>query len=304
MNFLPAPDDHYEFPPPPRTRPGTNGQPGGMSGRAEWVRPYAVTAAVFALACAVNIASRWHDARAGAPLWRPVLGETSSIASALSFAWIAFAARDRVRGLAPARAFCVHVAAACAFSVLHCLGMWTLRRIVLTSAGVAYGWSMSAGQFFYEFRKDLLTYTVIALIYQAVRGLTPSRAESPAIVAAQAVQGQAAGPAGTYTIRDGAKLWRVATGEILAVLSAGNYVEFALADGRRIMTRGTLAGVGADLADAGFVRVHRSWIVNAARVRALAPDTSGDYTLSVDGGMTVPLSRRFPEALSRLRGLN
>ncbi len=275
-----------------------------MSGRAEWTRAYAATGAVLALACAVNIASRWHDARTGVPLWRPALGETSSIASVLAFAWIAFAARDRARGLGPARAFCLHVAAACAFSVLHCLGMWTLRRIVLTAAGVAYGWSITPGLFFYEFRKDLLTYTVILLIYRAVRGT----ASPPAEISAQAA-GQAplaaprplAGPAETYTIRDGAKLWRVETREILAVLSAGNYVEFALADGRRIMMRATLAGVGADLADAGFVRVHRSWIVNAARVRALAPDNSGDYTLSVDGGMSVPLSRRFPEALSRLR---
>ncbi len=274
-----------------------SGQPGGTSGKAEWTRAYAASAALFTLACAVNIASRWHDAHAGVPLWRPALGETSSIASVLAFAWIAFAARDRARGLGPARAFGVHVAAACAFSVLHCLGMWTLRRIALTAAGLAYGWSMTAGQFFYEFRKDFVTYSVLSLIYQAVRGLTPAAAE----VAVPAAPRPLAGPAETYTIRDGAKLWRVETREILAVLSAGNYVEFALADGRRIMMRATLAGVGADLAGAGFVRVHRSWIVNAARVRALAPDNSGDYTLSVDGGMTVPLSRRFPEALSRLR---
>ena len=262
----------------------------GISGNPGWARAYAVTAGLLALAGAVNIATRWHDGRPGMPLWRPTLSETSSIASALAFAWLAFAARDRTRGLGLARAAGLQAGAACAFSALHCLGMWTLRRIVLTAAGVPYGWSIGPGQLFYEFRKDVVTYAVISLIYQGVRQpAAPDMPQPPAPAAA------------TYTIRDGAKLWRVETREILAVLSAGNYVEFLLADGRRIMMRATLSGVGAELGEAGFVRVHRSWIVNAERVRALAPDSSGDYTLTLEGGASVPLSRRFPQALMRLR---
>ena len=189
----------------------------------------------------------------------------------------------------------MQAAAASVFSVAHCLGMWTLRRLVLTAAGFAYGWSVTPGQFFYEFRKDVFTYTVIALIYRGFEGMN-----RPAIAPAA---GAAPAPlvSGTTDIRDGARLWRVPTREILAVLSAGNYVEFVMADGRRLMMRATLAGVGADLAHAGFVRVHRSWVVNVARVHALAPETSGDYILTVEGGMTVPLSRRFPEALAALK---
>jgi hypothetical protein len=63
----------------------------------------------------------------------------------------------------------------------------------------------------------------------------------------------------------------------------------------------SLAGVLADLAPAGFVRVHRSWIVNGRHVRGALPDGSGDYTLALADGAQIPLSRRFPEALRQLR---
>ena len=50
----------------------------------------------------------------------------------------------------------------------------------------------------------------------------------------------------------------------------------------------------------GFVRTHRSWVVNAAQVTGLRPEGSGDYAIEIDA-LTVPLSRRFSEALARLK---
>jgi DNA-binding LytR/AlgR family response regulator len=50
----------------------------------------------------------------------------------------------------------------------------------------------------------------------------------------------------------------------------------------------------------GFVRVHRSWLVNAMQMTGLKPQGSGDYAVEL-GALTVPLSRRFPEALAKLR---
>ncbi len=65
--------------------------------------------------------------------------------------------------------------------------------------------------------------------------------------------------------------------------------------------RSALSAVEADLADKGFVRTHRSWLVNAARVTGLKPEGSGDWTVEL-GALEAPLSRRFPDALARLRG--
>ena len=105
----------------------------------------------------------------------------------------------------------------------------------------------------------------------------------------------------SFDIRDGARIIRVPLADILAVSSAGNYVEFRLADGRRPLMRATLAAVEAELSRFGFVRVHRSWLVNTERVTGLRPDGSGDWTVEL-GAVEAPLSRRYPAALEQLRG--
>jgi DNA-binding LytR/AlgR family response regulator len=56
----------------------------------------------------------------------------------------------------------------------------------------------------------------------------------------------------------------------------------------------------AELAPRGFLRTHRSWLVNIRKVTALKPEGSGDYTVEL-GNQPVPLSRRFPDALAKLR---
>ena len=101
-------------------------------------------------------------------------------------------------------------------------------------------------------------------------------------------------------IRDGARLVRALVAEILAVRSAGNYAEFLLADGRRPLMRTSLAEPEARLAPLGFVRTHRSWLVNAASVTGVKPEGSGDYAVE-PGEVEAPLSRRFREALAILR---
>ncbi|WP_375269447.1 LytTR family DNA-binding domain-containing protein, partial [Phenylobacterium sp.] len=70
--------------------------------------------------------------------------------------------------------------------------------------------------------------------------------------------------------------------------------------GRRPMMRISLSALEAELGPHGFVSTHRSWLVNAGQVRELRPESSGDYRV-VLGPVEAPISRRFPEALSRLR---
>ncbi len=65
--------------------------------------------------------------------------------------------------------------------------------------------------------------------------------------------------------------------------------------------RSPLSALENDLGLRGFVRTHRSWLVNRGRMTALKPEGSGDYRVEL-GNITVPLSRRFPEALAKLRG--
>jgi DNA-binding LytR/AlgR family response regulator len=104
----------------------------------------------------------------------------------------------------------------------------------------------------------------------------------------------------TFDIRDGARLTRVRLDEILAIESAGNYVEFLLQDGRRLLMRSPLSAIENELSSHDFLRTHRSWLVNARKVTALRPEGSGDYRVEV-GTQSAPLSRRFPEALAKLK---
>jgi DNA-binding LytR/AlgR family response regulator len=63
----------------------------------------------------------------------------------------------------------------------------------------------------------------------------------------------------------------------------------------------TLAEAQARLEGWDFLRTHRSWLVSPGRVRSLTAEGSGDYGLELEGGVTAPLSRRYPDAARRLR---
>jgi len=101
-------------------------------------------------------------------------------------------------------------------------------------------------------------------------------------------------------IQDGKRLIRVRVDDIAAAHAAGNYVEFMLVDGRRPLARKALRDALCELGD-GFVRTHRSWFVNIHHVQSLTALGAGDFELELDIGAKVPLSRRFPGALARLK---
>ena len=136
-------------------------------------------------------------------------------------------------------------------------------------------------------RKDVLGYALFIGFFSLIDYLLQRPGDKPS-------------EPSTFDIRDGARLTRVKMEEILAVTSAGNYVEFILGDGRRLLMRAPLRSVEEELAPRGFVRTHRSWLVNVNKVTTLKPEGSGDYTVEL-GKQSVPLSRRFPDALAKLR---
>ena len=77
-------------------------------------------------------------------------------------------------------------------------------------------------------------------------------------------------------------------------------VEFVLRDGRRLLMRSPLSALENELGPRGFLRTHRSWLINASKMTALKPEGSGDFTVELEG-ISAPLSRRFPMALEVLR---
>jgi DNA-binding LytR/AlgR family response regulator len=184
-----------------------------------------------------------------------------------------------------------HLAAVFLYSTLHVSGFVALRKVAyLAFLHIPYRFGPLSTEFPYEFRKDMMAYGLATIIYWlALRrsAQKPIEAYAPALPA-------------TFDIQDGARLIRIPVAQILAVRSAGNYVEFVLADARRPLMRSSLTAIQDDLVDHGFVRSHKSWLLNKAAVTGLKPEGSGDYAVEL-GDLEVPLSRRFPEALAALR---
>lgn len=240
----------------------------------------------------VNVLTIQHDAPSLGLIAPAIWESTSALITLVIFAipagmalWTAHA-RPRWWIAAPA-----HLVAVFVYSVLHVSGFVALRKIghaiILHEA---YDFGPLSTEFPYEFRKDMMSYGLATTIFWLAlrRGAQKLAETSPH------------SPPATYDILDGARLIRVPAAEILAVRSAGNYAEFVLADGRRPLARSSLGAALEGLAAHGFVRTHKSWLVNAGRVTGLKPEGSGDYAIELDA-LEVPLSRRFPEALAKLR---
>jgi DNA-binding LytR/AlgR family response regulator len=247
----------------------------------------ALIAATVVAITTVNIFSELHE-EPGLRRWEPVVWEYSSalaILPALLVPWLAL--RLAPPGPPWLRFAVVHAAASLVFSAAHVALFVMLRHAAYALAGGDYDFG-AGGQFFYEYRKDLLGYVASVLAFWLTPQLLQWRR-------AAAEPDRASKPSeALFDIRDGARLLRVPPGEIVAVTSAGNYVEVLLADGRRPLTRMTLAQAEAALGPVGFLRVHRSWLVNAGRVRALiprAPATTRSKPTPADRAALPALSR-------------
>ena len=248
------------------------------------------------LACAsvvtiINIVTTWVDT-ADAHRWEPVVWELSSLIGLVCAIWMPWlaAARSPADQLLSAgwktrlHFVAVHGAAVVAYSVLHVAAFIVLRKLAYEV--MDHGPYMFGNHFLYEFRKDLLAYLLFITVFWGVAEVRRNRKAEVRPV--------------SFDIRDGARIIRVPLSDILAVASAGNYVEFHLGDGRKPLMRATLAAVEARLEPVGFVRSHRSWLINPARMTGLVPVGSGDWTVGL-GPLEAPLSRRYPQVLERLR---
>ena len=222
----------------------------------------------------------------------PVITEGSSFITSLLFFWIIWlawcVAPPTVR---PRWKLLVHGPAAILYSLFHVLGFVLLRKLAFDLAGTSYEFAgNTVREFLYEFSKDTAGYVLFLGAFTLVNRLLnpPLPATTPVSQA-------------TFDIRDGARVSRVHLDDIVAIASAGNYVEFKLRGAKTLLMRSALSAIEQELAPRGFLRTHRSWLVNAKHVTGLVPEGSGDYKIELEG-FTVPLSRRFPEALAKLRG--
>ncbi|MFD0611270.1 LytTR family DNA-binding domain-containing protein [Bradyrhizobium sp. GCM10027634] len=265
-------------------------------------------AAIAAIALAIGIVNALSGAQDAAwrgdsyDIGRRLFWELSSIIVILLLVPILMLSVRRMRratGLA--ERIGVGAIALLGFSALHIAGMVGLRKVMLWLAGSAYDFHFSLATVLYEFRKDAVT----ALLIGATLWLIESRRELRK--AAQEAQYTPAAPQEPSSpdliwLRDGSSRIRVAPRDILWVTSAGNYIEYSLANGTQHLIRGTLAATETELAHFAIVRVHRTRLANLHRVSGVDFKPSGDFELTFDNGKTLGGSRRYRPAVASLGG--
>ncbi len=268
---------------------------GGKRGRQVFWIVYAGYAALLLVNNLVNAVSQTTELeRAGRHFraWEPYCWEMTSAALSLAlFPAVAWLLRFSPPGPGRWLKFAaVHVPATFVYCLFHVVGFAGLRRLIYLALGGHYRGALDLG---YEFPKDLRSYLSLLVTLWAA-GLIAR------LWAADERRTEPLAPA-LFDIREGVRTIRTPAAEILAATSEGNYVEFHLADGRRPLMRTTLTSVEASLGPHGFLRTHRSWLINPGRVRGLVAEGAGDYRVELESGLEAPLSRRFPQALAALR---
>ena len=84
----------------------------------------------------------------------------------------------------------------------------------------------------------------------------------------------------------------------------GNYFVLHLANGGAHMLRGMMSEIEEKLEPFGFIRIHRSVVINVKIVKEVQPLPSGDYLLRTTIGRDFHLTRKYKSNLARLATLS
>ncbi len=91
--------------------------------------------------------------------------------------------------------------------------------------------------------------------------------------------------------------------EVVTVEAQGNYVLLHRVAGADLILREPLSIVAEKLLPYGFVRIHRSSLVNASFIEEIQSWITGDYLLRIKGGKEFHVSRTFKKNLHSIAPL-
>jgi two-component system LytT family response regulator len=113
---------------------------------------------------------------------------------------------------------------------------------------------------------------------------------------AKADGGEHGGYRTRFAVRDRDRYVLVRTSDVDWMDAAANYVRLNVR-GREFLLRTTLTEMERQLDPQAFTRIHRSTIVNVARIRDVRVDAHGDYDVTLQDGRTLKMSRNYREKL-------
>jgi two-component system, LytTR family, response regulator len=103
-------------------------------------------------------------------------------------------------------------------------------------------------------------------------------------------------------IKTKGKILFIHAADLIAVEAKGNYVSLLHSSGS-LMLRDSISTIENKLNLHGFVRIHRSVLVNVTLVEEIHPRPTGEYVLRVRGGREFTVTRTYKKNLQLLAHL-
>lgn len=267
----------------------------------------AATAAILVAVALSNALSDVADYRRfgdALPEWQPFVWEFSSVLviAALIPAIVALVRRVPLFTRRWYRAAAVHLVATLPFSMVHVAGMVALRTFAYALLGSTYRFGPPLSGFVHEYRKDFVTYWIIAYVYGLSTWLYARLAKSgvaPAGPPAAALARAAPAKLDRLVVRKLNREFILDVTDVARIESGGNYVTIH-ANASSYQLRSTLAALAKRLDDRRFIQIHRTQIVNVDHIREIQPWDHGDYRVLLNDGSMVNFSRRYRARLAEL----
>ena len=198
------------------------------------------------------------------------------------------------------RNIAIHVLGLVPFSLIHTFGMAALRLLWFSAIlGEAYSFPITFDRLAYEFAKDIINYGMLSAAVMALRHVF-ARAPAPAAEPATApTRSQPESLPERFAVRKRGKEIMVEVADIDWIEAAGNYAVLHVG-GDTLEIRSTLTKLEGELDPKRFVRVHKSYVVNVARIAEVTPWISGDWRIRLQDGAEVNLSRRYRQRFEAL----
>lgn len=196
----------------------------------------------------------------------------------------------------------VHALAVLPFSIVHTAGMAALRLLWFAGIlGEAYSFPLTFDRLAFEFAKDIVNYGLLSTGVVAMRYFFSRPA---AVAEAMPAPMAAAAPTSTalperFAVRKRGKEIMVEVADIDWIEAAGNYAVLHVG-GETLEIRSSLTRLEGELDSRRFVRVHKSYVVNVARIAEVTPWISGDWRIRLQDGAEVNLSRRYRQRFEAL----
>ncbi len=229
----------------------------------------------------------------GASGWAEAIG--LAFANVLPLALLAVATHEVLRGrvmpLPLPFQIMAHTLLAAAFATTWYATVLVLLAFVRGVGGGSFAVSGFSGPAFtWQVFQGLILYALVAAICYAVRG---GREAAPVSFVERAA------PLERYLSKSGDEFQPIEVGDIVTIAGAQDYSEVATIDGRRHLVRMSLGEFESRLDAARFIRVHRSTIINFARIERVEPAGGGRLTAHMANGESIDVSRSGTQQLRR-----